>query len=69
MQIDNKPFLFTYENDRQNIITFVVNVQETIQRGVLTYNQFINGLCIGALYTITEINHMMDNGYEWNTIS
>ena len=68
MKINDRPYLFKYINHDEDVIVFVIDVQETVNRAVPTYNQFINGLCIGALYSIVEIHRLMDNGYKWTTI-
>ena len=68
MKINDRPYLFKYVNRDGDTIVFTIDVQETVNRAIPTYNQFINGLCIGDLYSITEIHRLMENGYEWTTL-
>ena len=65
MTLQGNPIMFKYINNEGNLIQFVINPEKSSD--ILRYNQFINGLFVGSIYTITEIRHLMDNGYKWKT--
>ena len=68
MKLNDRPFVFKYTNSQGDLVAFVISPEISESKSIHMYAQFINGLFIGAYYSITEILKLMDNGYKCTTV-
>jgi len=68
MNINDRPYLLSYINNEGDLTVFVIDPDVSDANMIQTYNQFINGLFTGNRWTITEVLHLMNNGFKWTKI-
>ncbi len=65
MRLLDNPIRYQYISGNDDIVQFIIDPTASERLNTLVYNQFINGLYIGAQYSQIEISQLIDNGYKW----
>lgn len=60
-------FVYSYTDSENNINTFVLNAQESINKNCPIFDQYVNNLFTGNRFSKIELFHIMDNGFKWTS--